>query len=130
MCGNCKTTQLTKGEKGDNGVTAFKFVKKITSSGDGETITVTRDEITACGSTPIGCIGTGTTSNGFIDLHIQLQLYTFPSWTNQPLGVIYSSCSTGKGVDATIDVLNGDLYLTFNYPISEGADEYRLVILA
>jgi hypothetical protein len=137
MCGTCRITQLTKGEKGEkgnSGFNAFKFVKEIESTGEGQVIIVTREEITACGVPQVGCLGFGTTSS-LADLHIQLYLNTFPSWTNQPLGVDSTSCTTGKGVDAAIDSVTGDLYLTFNFIPSGGGgfvipEIFRLVILA
>jgi hypothetical protein len=130
MCGNCRVTQLTKGEKGDNGVTAFKFVKKITSVGDGDEVIITRAEITACGNTPVGCIGTGTTANGFIDLHIQAQIKVGGEWLSQPIGVSYTSTTMSKSIEVFTNATNGDLTLIFNHPSVVTPDEYRIIILA
>lgn len=130
MCNNCRITQLTKGEKGDNGSTAFKFVKKITSVGDGDEVIITRAEITACGNTPVGCIGTGTVANEFIDLHVQAQIKIGTEWFSQPIGVPYTSTVHSKSIDISTNATTGDLTLIFNHLPVMIADEYRIIILA
>jgi hypothetical protein len=130
MCGNCRITQLTKGEKGDNGATAFKFVKKITSSGDGDEVIITRAEITACGPTPVGCMGAGTVSNPFTDLHIQVQIKVGGGWLIQPIGVVSISTTTTKRIDVIINETTGNLTLVFSYVYTIVPDEYRIIILA
>lgn len=130
MCGNCRKTQLTKGEKGDNGATAFKFVKEVSTIGDGEEITITRAEIVSCGAMPVGCIAEGTSSLPFVDYHIQAFFYMSGHWTTQPLDVVAGACTSGRGIDTFISPTNGNITLAFNYGTFESTDVFRIVILA
>lgn len=122
MC-NCKTkcgcniAQTTKGEKGDSGINAFKFVKEFEY--DGSTpLSIPYSEITDCNSIPEGCYASGDSYNAIVDYHVQIWKLIV-----KPGSPTYWTPFTG--FDYAID-LSGDVLISG----TAEAALYRLVILA
>ena len=130
MCGcrgkcGCNINQTTKGEKGDNGANAFKFVKEFTTEDIEQAIIVPYTEWSACSLVPAGCLGLDTIASVKLDIHIQLMLYVdgdAPYWLLLSNGAF----NTTYSYNARIDNSTGDISI-----ITDGnLGIYRLVILA
>jgi hypothetical protein len=130
MCGckgkcGCNINQTTKGEKGDNGANAFKFVKEFIGEDIEQTIVIPYTEWSACGVIPEGCLGLDTIASVKLDIHIQLWLFVpveFPYWQL----LVNGPPATSFSYTTRIDNASGDITIITDNNLGT----YRLVILA
>jgi hypothetical protein len=102
-----------------DGSNAFKFVKKITSTLDGDVRFITRLEMEACGGIPPGCLGAGTVDEvpSLID-----QFWARPLDPVSPIWILYNTDYVH------IDMTSGDM--TFQLGGGSTLHEINIVILA
>jgi hypothetical protein len=135
MCGckgkcGCNINQTTKGEKGEpgtSGTNSFKYVIKITSSGDGDKVTIPYGQIVSCTSVPKGCYGNDTSSDAFVDYHVQI--WRFNNVSSDWNLFRFNIDGGGESIDFNVDPISGDLTAVFNFAPTDPT-LYRLVILA
>jgi hypothetical protein len=112
------------GAAGTNGTNAFKFIKEVTSSFDGDIITILRTDLESCEEVPLGCLFNEILSS-FADLHVQVWGLIDGFWRE------LSSLGVGSsGILVNIDAITGDIAVVLNLPGLESPVLVRVVILA
>ncbi len=129
-----KGTTGSNGTNGTNGTNAFKFIKDITSLGDGETKTITHAEIIAAHAIPSGDYGSGTSYDQYFDFQIDIYQYIVGVASPDKWRKIDNNTSAGTG-GVYIDILAsgpniGDVVLTFDFAPVEDPITYKVIILA
>ena len=73
-------TNGINGTNGSNGTNAFKFIKEFTTEDIEQQLTITQEELTACGALPIGCLADGTAHDMITDFHVRVYFEITNGW--------------------------------------------------
>jgi hypothetical protein len=115
------------GTNGTNGTNAFKYIHEINSVFDGETFTILRTALEACGLIPVGCFDPRLVSE-VCDLHVRLYYLLSGFWKSIPEKPFGPAGTEGYELD--INDTTGDIVITLNIAPIDPAVRVRVVILA
>jgi hypothetical protein len=117
----------TNGTDGTDGTNAFKYIKEVSSTFDGESFTVTQLELAAAGVIPTGYIQGGLPAE-YCDLHIAV--YFKNSSGVKWIQMTPSYDVSVAGAYTEINASTGLITITLQLPPLEVATRVRIVILA